>query len=278
MTETLLLPTSRAGSGWRTSAGLFAREIVNGIWPLLTLGMLWWVAFQILPRNTFLKSPTDVIGFLMTDGNIGGLLDALFDSLGLVALGYVVALSIAIALASAIVLSPWVELAIMPLAVIVGSIPIIVITPVMLMLFGRGIGTSVIVCTIVTFFPCLVNIIAGMRSPGRQLIDLTSTLGASRLATLFRVRFPSAVPGLISASKLALPAALSGVILTEFIATGTGIGNYINHGRANFRFNEMWSGISATLVASVLLYSVLAALEIILSRRYAPPAPRGSGG
>ena len=60
-------------------------------------------------------------------------------------------------------------------------------------------------------------------------------------------------------------------------ATGTGIGNYINHGRANFRFNEMWAGISATLVASVLLYSLLAALEIILSRRYTAQSS-GAGG
>ncbi|MCW5953922.1 MAG: ABC transporter permease subunit [Propionibacteriaceae bacterium] len=277
MTESLLAPAPPARSGWRSGAGVFLREILNGIWPLLTLSLLWWVAFQLLPRNTFLKSPTDVIGFLTQDGNVVELLDALSGSLGLVALGYVVALCVAITLASAIVLSPWMERAVMPLAVIVGSIPIIVITPVMLMLFGRGIGTSVIVCTIVTFFPCLVNIIAGMRSPGRQLIDLTSTLGASRYATLLKVRFPSAVPGLISASKLALPAALSGVILTEFIATGTGIGNYINHGRANFRFNEMWAGISATLVASVLLYSLLAALEIILSRRYTAQSS-GAGG
>jgi ABC-type nitrate/sulfonate/bicarbonate transport system permease component len=273
MIESLAVPVSPPRSGWRTGAGLFAREIVNGIWPLLTLSLLWWVAFQLLPRNTFLKSPTDVVGFLVQNGNAAELLEALSGSLGLVALGYVVALFIAITLASAIVLSPWVERAVMPLAVIVGSIPIIVITPVMLMLFGRGIGTSVIVCTIVTFFPCLVNIIAGMRSPGRQLIDLTNSLGASRFATLLKVRLPSAVPGLISASKLALPAALSGVILTEFIATGTGIGDYINHGRANFRFNEMWAGISATLVASVLLYSLLAALEIVLSRRYAAQQP-----
>lgn len=276
MTESLLAPAP-ARSRWRSGGGVFLREILNGIWPLLTLSLLWWVAFQLLPRNTFLKSPTDVIGFLIQDGNVVELLDALSGSLGLVALGYAVALCVAITLASAIVLSPWMERAVMPLAVIVGSIPIIVITPVMLMLFGRGIGTSVIVCTIVTFFPCLVNIIAGMRSPGRQLIDLTSTLGASRYATLLKVRFPSAVPGLISASKLALPAALSGVILTEFIATGTGIGNYINHGRANFRFNEMWAGISATLVASVLLYSLLAALEIILSRRYTAQSS-GAGG
>jgi ABC-type nitrate/sulfonate/bicarbonate transport system permease component len=158
----------------------------------------------------------------------------------------------------------------------VGSVPIIVITPVVLMLFGRGSGTAVIVCTIVTFFPCLINILAGMRSPAKNMFDLARALGASSFATLTKIRFPSSVPGLISASKLALPAALSGVILTEFVATGTGIGNYINSGRANFNFNQMWAGIAATLIASVLLYSMLGALEIILRRQYAPGRGRSA--
>jgi len=257
---------------------LVGREVLNGVWPLLTLALAWWVLFLLMPSNTFLKSPIQVAQYLTEPGEFTRLIAALGSSLWLVVLGYVVATVLSLALASAMVVSRVAESIAMPLAVIVGSIPIIVITPVVLMLAGRGTGTAVIVCTIVTFFPCLINIIAGMRSPARQMIDLTRALGASGWITLLKVRMPSAVPGLISASKLALPAALSGVILTEFVATGTGIGNYINSGRANFAFNQMWAGISATLIASVLLYSVLGALETILRRKYTPEPSRSANG
>lgn len=267
-----LAPAPRATrrSPLRSSAALVGRELVNGIWPLVTLGLIWLVLFLLLPPNTFLKGPVSVVVYLAQGDHLAVLLEALGSSLLLVVLGYLVAIAASLLLASLIVLSPRFEAAAMPIAVIVGSIPIIVITPVMLMLLGRGPGTAIFVCTLVTFFPCLVNIIAGMRSPGSQLIDLTRVLGGSALSTLGHVRLPSAVPGLISASKLALPAALSGVILTEFIATGTGIGNYINSARANFMFNGMWAGIAATLIASVLLYSVLSAVETGLRRRFAP--------
>ncbi len=275
-TEIYQQPSLSRTQAWSSNAGLLGREVINGVWPLATLCIAWAALFFALPPNTFLKGPVEVASYLTNEGQFAKLISALSSSLFLVVLGYLVAIVLSALLASAIVLNRSVESLAMPIAVVIGSVPIIVITPVMLMLFGRGIGTAVIVCTVVTFFPCLINIIAGMRSPASQLIDLTRTLGASSIVTLLKVRFPSAVPGLISASKLALPAALSGVILTEFIATGSGIGNYINHGRANFVFNEMWAGIAATLIASVLLYSVLGAVETILRRRYAPIPERGS--
>lgn len=259
-----------AGAAARSVGGLVGRELMGGIVPLLVLLALWMVVFWAVPENTFLKSPIEVAGFLMSGGELGVLLSALGSTLTMVVLGYAVAICVSISVATVIVMSSIGERAVMPLAVIVGSIPIIVITPVLLMLVGRGVLTAVLVCTVVTFFPSLINVIAGMRSPATQLLDVTEALGASRWRTLLHVRFPSSVPGLISASKLALPAALSGVILTEFIATATGVGNYINHARANFMFEPMWSGIAMTLVASVLIYSVLGAIEIGLQRKYAP--------
>jgi ABC-type nitrate/sulfonate/bicarbonate transport system permease component len=88
---------------------------------------------------------------------------------------------------------------------------------------------------------------------------------------------PAAVPSIVSAGKLTLPAALSGVILAEVIATGTGIGNYINFAKANFDYAQMWGGIVAALVLSVLAYAVLAACERALVSRYGPAAPASAG-
>lgn len=268
-------PTAARARVLRSGLRLVGRELLGGVIPLLVLGLIWLGVFLVLPRNTFLKNPIDVARFLASGEELSELLAALGSSLVMVLAGYVVAICVAIGVATVVVLSEIAERAVMPLAVAVGSVPIIVITPVLLMLVGRGAATAVLVCTVVTFFSCLVNIIAGMRSPATSLLDLTRALGASSWTTMLRVRFPSAVPGLLSASKLALPAALSGVILAEFIATGTGVGNYINYARANFEFNQMWAGIAMTLVASVLIYSVLGAVEIALQRRYAPLDPRG---
>ena len=82
---------------------LVGREVLNGVWPLLTLALAWWVLFILMPPNTFLKSPIQVAQYLTEPGEFTRLLSALSSSLWLVVLGYVVATLLSLALASAMV-------------------------------------------------------------------------------------------------------------------------------------------------------------------------------
>lgn len=262
--------SKRAESNASYLTKLTVREILGGVIPMLLLLVAWFLAFELIPDNTFLRAPQSVGQFVTGQNEWQALLKALSNTLLMVLLGYAVAYLSALIIAIVAVSSRFMEQLVMPVAVVVGSVPIIVIVPVLLMALGRGALTAILVCTIVTYFPCLINVLSGLRSPSRQLIDITASLGGSRVRTLLKVRLPSAVPGLISASKLALPAALSGVILAEFIATSTGIGQYISFARANYHFDAMWAGICFTLIASVLLYSLLGVFEILLEQRYKP--------
>lgn len=251
-----------------TGAGVLGRELLAGLVPVLVVLVLWEIGYLLVPHNTYLHGPVEVLGLLADPAHMVPVLKALGDTFLMLVLGYVISVAFSLVLASIVVVSRIAERAIMPLAIVAGVVPVIVITPVLLMLVGRGPGTSVAVCVIITFFPALINIVSGMRSPSRSLIDLTSVLGSNRVKTLLFVRLPSSVPGIFSAAKLALPAALTGVILTEYIATGRGIGTFINLSRANFQYPDMWAGILATLVLSVLAYSLLGTAELLLRDRY----------
>lgn len=247
---------------------LLATELIGGLWPLAVLVAVWEAAHLALLDNSFLRSPLDVARFVVAEGNAAALLSATWSTALMLVLGYLIAVAVAVLLACAVVGSRWLAGAIMPPAVVIGVLPVIVVTPVIIMLVGRSPATSVTVCVIITFFPALINIVAGMRSTAGSLLDLGRVLGGGRVRTLVSVRLPQAVPGILSASKLALPAALTGVILTEYIATGRGIGTYINQARADFRYTDMWAGISTMVVVSVLAYTVLGVAEIMLSQRY----------
>lgn len=260
----------------RSALGLTVREIGSSIWPLLVIGILWHLAYLSLPSNHFLRSPVDVVIFLREGESTAELGSSLWGTFGLLALGYTIAIGIAVIVASAIVSHPVLDRALMPLVLVLGLLPVIVITPVVIMLVGRSPATTVTVCVLIAFFPCLVNIVSGMRSPSPSLLDLTVVLNAGAVRTLLSVRLPSAIPGLISASKLALPAALTGVLLTEFIATGAGIGSFINFARARFQYTEMWAGILAVLVLSIAVYTILSVVEKLLSDRYVPSRSRSS--
>ncbi|MBS45983.1 MAG: hypothetical protein CMH83_22975 [Nocardioides sp.] len=247
---------------------LLATELLAGIGPLLVLMLLWQVVYLTLPENQFLRGPLEAVEFAVSGENVGELAAALLSTFTMLLAGYLIAVLVALTLASVVTASAAMARAIMPLAVVLGVVPVIVITPVVIMLVGRGPATSITVCVMITFFSCFISIVSGMRSAARGIDDLAAVLGGSGWRRLVSVRLPSSVPGLISASKLALPASLSGVILTEYIATGEGIGTFINLARANYRYVDMWGGIFVVVLLSVLAYSLLGFLEVWLGDRY----------
>lgn len=274
---------TRTGTSTRTRAGvsatasgrslaralrLLGSEALGGVWPLAAVIAAWEAAYLLLPRNSLLRAPGDVASFLTHGSHARQLLSAMSSTFLILLLGYAIAIAVSVLLAAAMVSSRVLSRAIMPLAVVIGVLPVIVVAPVIILLVGRNPVTSVTVCVVITFLPALLNVIAGMRSTSRSLLDLCHVLGGGPLATLVSVRLPQAVPGILSASKLALPAALTGVILTEYIATGRGIGTYINQARADFRYVDMWAGIMTVMVMSVVAYTLLGVAEILLSERY----------
>jgi ABC-type nitrate/sulfonate/bicarbonate transport system permease component len=240
-----------------------AAELIWGIVPLAVVLVAWQIAWSLIPSNSFLRSPLEAFGFLTSGENAGELGAALGSTFTMLGIGYLIAVAVAFALAA--VMAAWEAFAraSMPLLTVLGVVPVIVIGPVVIMLVGRGPATSIVVCIMITFFPCLVSVLSGLRSASARLLELGVVLGASRWRTLALVRLPSAVPAALSASKLALPAALSGVILTEYIATGAGVGTFVNLARANFRYIDMWSGILVLVVLSIVAYTVLGIVERI---------------
>lgn len=258
----------RAGRVW-------VSEIGGALLALVVMFAAWWVAFLVIPANTYLASPLAALRAL--GAGAGPLLPALGQSALSVLAGYCISVVVAFVFSAVTVSSRFAERAVMPLALLIGSVPITVVTPLLPLILGRGTATTIAICAIVSLFPGFVSMTTGMRSVPADLVDYVRVSGGSRLAELFTVRVPAAVPSIVSAGKLTLPAALSGVILAEVIATGTGIGNYINFAKANFDYAQMWGGIVAALVLSVLAYAVLAACERALVSRYGPAAPASAG-
>lgn len=254
----------------------FAAEVGAGLAPVVVLLVLWQVAYWAIPANTFLRSPMEALAFLADPTHLGDVVQAAAGTLLMLGVGYVISLVVALALASLVTASDVLDRALSPLALALGVVPVVVITPVVILLLGRTPATSIAVCVMITFFSSFVSLTAGMRSASRASLDLAAVLGAGGLRTIIGVRLPSAVPSLLSATKLALPAALSGVILTEYIATGAGIGTFINHARANYHYIDMWAGILVIVVASTLVYVLIGALEASLGDRFAPRRARAA--
>jgi ABC-type nitrate/sulfonate/bicarbonate transport system permease component len=124
-----------------------------------------------------------------------------------------------------------------------------------------------VIVGLVTFFPTFVALTTAMRDAPAQACELIAAYGGSALRELVGVRFPFALPALFAACKIALPAALSGALLAEWLATGQGLGSLMLRATASSRFALVWSGSTIIVAASVFAYGLVGIVESVVGRR-----------
>ena len=195
----------------------------------------------------------------------GALAQTLPFALGGMALG----LAFAFALAIASLLWPPLGATLLPLSLLTQSMPLVALTPLVVLIFGRDAGGILAITVSVTFFPAFVTIAQGLALVPPGLRDLVSAWGGNRGAWLRRVAVPWATPYLCAALRLAAPRALLGVMIAEWLATGTGLGNLLNEARGRMDYGTIWSVAVVSVAVAVALHAAAAALERRVLRRFA---------
>ena len=163
---------------------------------------------------------------------------------------------------------PAVERAVMPTAIVLRSIPIVAMAPLIALVFGRGLVGVTVVVGLVTFFPTLVLVIAGLRSAPAQACDVIIACGGTRFTAMRKVQMPYALPAFFAAARIAAPAAIGGATLAEWLATGTGAGNLLVLSYAASKFNTLWAASVVIVTVSVMFYVGLGMLQTYMARPY----------
>ncbi|MBW8485652.1 ABC transporter permease [Actinomadura parmotrematis] len=242
----------------------------------LVLAGAGWTAFlKALDVNTLVaKTPADVWAYLVTDekagDNLGNVLDGLGVTLRDAGLGLVAGLAAAVAVAMAFVLWRTAERSFMPIAMVVRSVPLVAMTPVITLIFGRDLLATTVISGIVVFFPALVTIAFGLRSASPQAADLVRAYGGSSWTTMRKVMVPSALPALFAAARIAAPGSLIGALLAEWLATGKGLGYAMLTDGSTFKYDDLWASVVAVTLASLAVYALIGVLEALVLARFAP--------
>lgn len=193
-------------------------------------GMLW-ADFQ----QTFLKSV--LAGFAMGCG-----------------LGFVVAV-----LTDRV---PFLQRGLLPLGNMVSAVPIVGIAPIMVMWFGFGWESKAAVIVVMTFFPMLINTIAGLNASDHMERDLMRSYGSSYWQTFFMLRLPAALPFIFNALKINSTLALIGAIVAEMFGSPiSGMGFRISTEVYKMNVDIVWATIAVAAVAGSAFYGVLALIE-----------------
>ena len=154
----------------------------------------------------------------------------------------------------------------LPLAGLAGAVPIVGIAPIMVMWFGFDWQSKAAVAAIVTFFPMLVNTLAGLASVDAMHRDLMRTYGAGHGATLVKLRLPSALPFVFNALKINSTLALISAIVAEFFGSPIyGLGFRISAEVARMNVDVVWAAIALAALAGSLFYGLIALVERVMT-------------
>jgi NitT/TauT family transport system permease protein len=158
--------------------------------------------------------------------------------------------------------SPFLQRGLLPLAALASTVPLVGIAPIMVMWFGFDWHSKAAVVVVMTFFPMLVNTLAGLNESDSMQRDLMRSYGASYMRTLAALRIPVALPFIFNALKVNSTLALIGAIVAEFFGSPTvGLGFRISTEAARLNMGVVWAAIVVSALAGSAFYALLGWIE-----------------
>ncbi|MDQ1432230.1 MAG: hypothetical protein QOF40_2832 [Actinomycetota bacterium] len=274
--EKISAPNSKSlsdGNKWWGVAKAVGLRLLTMVLSIALILVVWQLFLEIFGIDPFIgRGPLEVWDYLTT-GQVGAdarqqLGDASITTLTDAGIGLFAGASIAVICALVFNLAPSAESTFMPMAIVLRSVPLVAMTPLITLIFGRGLLAVTVISGIVTFFPVLVNVSLALRSAPKAAIDLCHAYGADARTTLRKVQIPTALPALFASLRIAAPLALVGALLAEWLSTGKGLGYLMLQAGSLSNYNLLWSATALVTIYSVVAYSLIAAIEKIALAKY----------
>ena len=227
--------------------------VVLALWEVLVIGfavpMVLLPAPSVIAARMVSSAPTLAQDFVQT------FVKAVLS-------GYVIGNALGFGMALLVDRVPFLRRGLLPVANLASALPIVGIAPIMVMWFGFDWPSKAAVVVIMTFFPMLVNTLAGLAAAGMQERDLMRSYAASHAQTLRLMRLPAALPFIFTALKINAPLALIGAIVAEFFGSPTsGMGFRITTEAAKLALDLVWAEIVVAAAAGSAFYGLVALAE-----------------
>ncbi|MBS3137078.1 ABC transporter permease [Candidatus Woesearchaeota archaeon] len=229
-------------NSWRLP--LLAFVVIIGIWEIST------DVFNI--NKIILPDPYTILISIITNWNILikhtsiTMIEALF--------GFIIGTLIGILIAILFVYFSKAKQAFYPYAIALKATPLYALAPLLVMWFGSGIFSKIVMSALVAFFPILVNTVKGLTSVEQESYDLFRSLSASKWQVFTKLRLPNALPYIFTALKISTTLSVVGATIAEFTGSSMGIGHLIVNASYYLDTSLMFSGIVMISLAGVLFF------------------------
>jgi NitT/TauT family transport system permease protein len=244
-----------------------ARTTVARLWrPLVLVVVLiaaWWaVTAAELVAPYILPSPAET--WNTTRDNALYLAQNTWVTTWETVTGFVIAAVVGELVAVVMIYSESLEKTLYPLILFAQVIPKIAIAPLFIVWLGFGPSPKILVAVLMAFFPIVISGMAGLRSVDPEILELTSTMGASKLKTFLKIRFPASLPQLMSGLKVAATLAVTGAVVGEFVGANEGLGYVILQANGNVDTAMLFAALIIMCVIGIVLFAIIEIAEKVL--------------
>lgn len=246
----------RSPSAWRMRRP--PRRLVIFAISFVLLIALWEVSVNAFAIPQFLLPLPSTIGQRLYEGIFGGtLLGHTWVTLQEIAIGYTLGCGLGIGLGILISQFRLAEDIVYPYVVALNSVPKVATAPLIVIWFGYGIESKVVIAALVAFFPLLVNVILGLHSVGSEQLALMRSLTASSWQTFTKVKLPNALPAIFAGLEVAVVLSVVGAIVGEFVGAQAGLGYYIKFALAIVDTGGMFAAFIILAVIGTALNQIV---------------------
>jgi NitT/TauT family transport system permease protein len=239
---------------------------------LLVAILIWEVTARVGGFPAFILPTPSLVGQrlwqVLQDGS---LLRHSWVTLSEVVGGLVLGVSVSTSLGYLLAKSRSIERLLSPYVVASQSVPVVAIAPLLVIWFGAGMFSKVLICALIVFFPVLVNTMVGLRSVPEDLRDLMRSLQATRWQTFRLLEVPAALPVFLGGLRIGATLSVIGAVVGEFVGADRGLGFMINRARGQYDTALVFVAVLALVALALALYGVGVLLETRLLAWREPP-------
>ncbi len=179
-----------------------------------------------------------------------------------IALGFAVGLVLALVAGYGLARSALFERLASPYLVAAQAVPVLVLAPLLVLWFGPGLLSKVVICALIVFFPVAIATMVGLRSVDARLLELGRSLRATRRQVLTTLEIPAALPSIFGGLRVGVTLAVVGAVVGEWAGASNGLAVLINVARGSlFDIPLMFAALVTIAMVGIVLYVVVVAAE-----------------
>ncbi len=235
---------------------VFNRNLLDATIFFIVLAAVWEFSVSAFDIKPYLLPSVSAIAKALWVSRVV-IWDNTLITLGEVLWGFSAAVVLGVLVSVLIYFVPIAKRTLYPFMIALQSIPKIGLAPIIVVWFGYGLTSKVIMAFLFAFFPIVISTLGGLGGIPAHLEEHFKALRASGWQTFWRLRVPSALPNFIDGCKVAMPLAVIGAIVGEFVGSNNGLGNLILMATGSSQTALTFAALAAVTLLSLVLFYII---------------------